>query len=694
MKNHMPDDFSYDVFLSYSFKDKAIVRPLAEKLRADGLRVWLDDWEIHPGDNVPAKIEEGLESSRVLVLCMSANAFGSDWASLESGTFRFRDPLNKDRRFIPLRLDDAPIKGSLAQFSYIKWLPEGREQEYGKLLEACRNDELGIDIQKQAEDKALCQVETNKMPSLTEDNLAITSVQIPPISPLLKSRIEEARSATGKHDEENAIHLWGEVRKLAEEEGNTAAEICARLDISRLRLRGGSDLDDVLASLDGCIQDAESVDLGNERSRLLQLLGEAHRLRGDFDKARGFVTSALEHSRFLGSKLDEGYALLALSALEKTKGERAVSAVALNLIQEAYDCFSSVYLSGNQEKQHKAILGFAQCHSWRAAVFGKLRLDDAMAEYARALDILRDLGAEHEWDVADILFQRGDLHARADDPQLAAKDLVAAAGLFEKLGDHFKEAECTLRIAELLDRRGWRRESKEYYESAVAIAMQQRNLKRAAWILIRYAYKLMELREFEEAKSIFSTLLQADWLTSGQRLDVLKNLCLVAMGTGQKLELERHSKAVLDIIDDQIAESTSADARRKLIISKGRSLADLDENDRAVACWRRAIKGFEAANDTHGIIECWFSIGGTMRKMNKPKEERKAYQTVLSLAGDEGDSFLLPMTLVMLAQLDIDEQRFDEAREHLNRAEEGNMELNNPAVLIVGQDLRSKLPPE
>ena len=51
----------------------------------------------------------------------AAHAFGSDWAQLESGTLRtgqrpFRDPLNKERRFLPLRLDDAPIKGSLAQF--------------------------------------------------------------------------------------------------------------------------------------------------------------------------------------------------------------------------------------------------------------------------------------------------------------------------------------------------------------------------------------------------------------------------------------------------------------------------------------------------------------------------------------------------------------------------------------------------
>ena len=134
----MSDNFQYDVFLSHSAKDKPVVRAVAERLRKDGLKVWFDEWVLKAGDSIPAKIEEGLEHSRVLVLCMSAHAFGSDWAQLESGTFRFRDPLNKERRFLPLRLDDAPIKGSLAQFLYVNWLPAFREQEYAKLLEACR----------------------------------------------------------------------------------------------------------------------------------------------------------------------------------------------------------------------------------------------------------------------------------------------------------------------------------------------------------------------------------------------------------------------------------------------------------------------------------------------------------------------------------------------------------------------------
>ena len=119
----MADDFTqfqYDVFLSHSSQDKTVVRAIAERLRADGLRVWLDEWAIPYGGNIPAKIEEGLEQSRVLVFFMSAHAFGSDWATLENQTFRFRDPQNKDLRFIPLRLDDAPIKGSLKQAS--TWL--------------------------------------------------------------------------------------------------------------------------------------------------------------------------------------------------------------------------------------------------------------------------------------------------------------------------------------------------------------------------------------------------------------------------------------------------------------------------------------------------------------------------------------------------------------------------------------------
>jgi hypothetical protein len=71
----MATDFTHDVFLSHSPKNKAVVRPLAERLRQDGLKVWFDEWVLKPevplahrmgeGSGVrAAKIEEGLEHAK------------------------------------------------------------------------------------------------------------------------------------------------------------------------------------------------------------------------------------------------------------------------------------------------------------------------------------------------------------------------------------------------------------------------------------------------------------------------------------------------------------------------------------------------------------------------------------------------------------------------------------------------------
>jgi len=120
----MADEFKYDVFLNHSKVDKVVVSDLANRLLADGVRVWGFDkdeggrlkdelaefQELHPSSfHLHPSVEAGLDSSRVLVHCMSGAALADPGApGLESHTFRFKDPLNHDRRFIPLRLDDAP----------------------------------------------------------------------------------------------------------------------------------------------------------------------------------------------------------------------------------------------------------------------------------------------------------------------------------------------------------------------------------------------------------------------------------------------------------------------------------------------------------------------------------------------------------------------------------------------------------
>ncbi len=137
----MSSEFEYDVFLSYSSKDRKIVHSLAERLKKDGLRVWLDDWVIKPGDLIPLKIQHGIEQSCTLLMCMSRDYFASEWGKLEHYTLLFRDPTNAQRRFIPLLIADCNPPDVIAQFAHIDWRVPN-EKAYADLQTACLREEV------------------------------------------------------------------------------------------------------------------------------------------------------------------------------------------------------------------------------------------------------------------------------------------------------------------------------------------------------------------------------------------------------------------------------------------------------------------------------------------------------------------------------------------------------------------------
>lgn len=134
----MARSFSYDVFLSHNSKDKPRVRKLAERLKKAGLKVWFDEWCIKPGEIIALKVDEGLEQSRVLLLCVSQNALESGWVSLERSTAIHRDPANEGRRFVPLLLEACDLPDTLRRYKYLDWRKdEGAEAE---VVEALRTD--------------------------------------------------------------------------------------------------------------------------------------------------------------------------------------------------------------------------------------------------------------------------------------------------------------------------------------------------------------------------------------------------------------------------------------------------------------------------------------------------------------------------------------------------------------------------
>ena len=74
----------WDVFICHASADKeSLVRRLANALKAAGLKVWYDDFELRVGDSLRRRIDEGLVRSRYGVVVLSPNFFERTWPQTE-----------------------------------------------------------------------------------------------------------------------------------------------------------------------------------------------------------------------------------------------------------------------------------------------------------------------------------------------------------------------------------------------------------------------------------------------------------------------------------------------------------------------------------------------------------------------------------------------------------------------------------
>jgi len=102
-------DETFDVFISYGHQDADWVRTLAENLHRAGLDVFLDEWEIAPGDVVVHNLEHGLLSSRNGVLVVSPASVSRPWVQQEYAVMVGRAVENKQRLIPVLVGDDVEV---------------------------------------------------------------------------------------------------------------------------------------------------------------------------------------------------------------------------------------------------------------------------------------------------------------------------------------------------------------------------------------------------------------------------------------------------------------------------------------------------------------------------------------------------------------------------------------------------------
>ncbi|MEO6710490.1 MAG: toll/interleukin-1 receptor domain-containing protein [Planctomycetota bacterium] len=95
------------VYLAHATEDKPMVRPVAAHLMAQGIEVWLDEWDIGAGESLRQQMEAGLEGMTHFVVMLTPAALKKPWVAMEIDAAIIRK-LGGESHFIPLLVGVAP----------------------------------------------------------------------------------------------------------------------------------------------------------------------------------------------------------------------------------------------------------------------------------------------------------------------------------------------------------------------------------------------------------------------------------------------------------------------------------------------------------------------------------------------------------------------------------------------------------
>jgi hypothetical protein len=150
----------FSCFISHSHEDKAFARLLHDRLQGQGIRCWLDEHQLLPGDDLHEGIDRGIRlSDKVLLSCSKAALKNSWWVDGEvNRAFQKEAQIRKERgkkvlALIPLNLDgflfSADYQGgkkaeitSRVAANFVGWEKDHAlfDRELEKVIRALRTD--------------------------------------------------------------------------------------------------------------------------------------------------------------------------------------------------------------------------------------------------------------------------------------------------------------------------------------------------------------------------------------------------------------------------------------------------------------------------------------------------------------------------------------------------------------------------
>ncbi len=128
------------IFLSHNFNDKAIVEPIATRLKQvyGENKVFYDSWSIKPGDNIIDRMNTGIENAEYFFYFISQNSLKSKMVDLEWQSALYKK-VKQNIKFIPVKIDNSIPPAILLSTLYIDIYTYGFENGIRQMFDVINN---------------------------------------------------------------------------------------------------------------------------------------------------------------------------------------------------------------------------------------------------------------------------------------------------------------------------------------------------------------------------------------------------------------------------------------------------------------------------------------------------------------------------------------------------------------------------
>jgi hypothetical protein len=169
----------YDVFLSYSHKDRPWVLEFVSALREAGVIAWFDINDIAPGERWQDKVQEALWESSTLVVFLSNNTLESPWTFFELGA-----AMADLKKIIPVLIQDLDTRRIPSLLTRFRLIKESSPSQAGKQVAEVIKREQALSLttgkeEAMKEEKAISREELDKFTQESVDPNALGPIRRP-----------------------------------------------------------------------------------------------------------------------------------------------------------------------------------------------------------------------------------------------------------------------------------------------------------------------------------------------------------------------------------------------------------------------------------------------------------------------------------------------------------------------------------